>query len=166
MSKFAKTQPHNAPTKKGQQRAAKAAPTAKKVVDSPEVPALDSLSNVAITPSDAPAEPPAGEQKTMTLTFKGLDKRGRSAIYTGAAISIRIGVSAFPDKKPAATIMVGDGALAGPKQKQERKKLTKEERAALPKPTLAERVARAEARTAALKAKLAEAGKPAEQPAL
>jgi len=165
MSKKATAKPQ--PKKGGRLRAVAAkiglAPV-EKVVDPTEAPALDSTSNedVAIQPPQSPATP-AGEQK-MTLTLKGLDKRGRSAIYTGAAIAIRIGVSAFPNKTAAQTIEVADGALAGPKQKAERVarvKLTKEERAALPKPTLAERVARAEARTAALKAKLASAEQPA-----
>lgn len=114
-------------------------------------PAPEALSSepTAMMPHDS------REQQTMTLTLKGLDKRGRMAIYTGAAINLRLGVGAFPNKTAPATIEVADGAFAPRAEKVARKRLTKEERAALPKPTLAERIAAQEKRLAAAKAKLA-----------
>lgn len=93
----------------------------------------------------------------MTLSLKGLDKRGRSAIYTGAAISIRVGLTAFPNKTAPSTIEVADGVFAGPKAK--RAAMTPEERkaarAAAPKLTLAEKIAKREAALERDRAKLA-----------
>lgn len=124
-------------------------------------PAIISLPRVAIRP------PTKKEQEFMTLTLKGLDKRGRNAIYSGAAISLRFPVGAFPNKQAPPTIALPDGALAGPKEaKTPREAMTPEQRkaarAAQPKLTLAEKVAKAEARTAALRDKLAKAGAPAQ----
>lgn len=100
-----------------------------------------------------PAEQAEG-RTIVTLTLKGLDKRGRNAVYLGAAVSLRFPIAAFPGKVPPTSIPV-DG-LAGPRAPKA--KLTAEERKAAranaPKLTLAEKVARAEERTAALKAKL------------
>lgn len=116
-------------------------------------------------------EPPQAAEgpKTMTLTLKGLDKRGRNGIYTGAAVAIRIPVGAFPDKTAPASLEVGDGQLAGPKAK--RSQMTPEERKAArkaqPKLTLAEKVAKAEERAAKLREKLAKGAQAGEaQPAL
>lgn len=89
----------------------------------------------------------------MNLILKGLTKNGKAALYTGAAAQVRINVTAFPDKVPAEVIEVADGALQPAKVKTPKVKLTKEERAALPKPTLAERIANEEKRLARLKAK-------------
>lgn len=123
-------------------------------------------SHAARTPPifvEAPAIMPGHNKEIdfMTLTLKGLDKRGRNAIYTGAAVNLRLAIGLFPNKTAPSTIDIADGVLAGPKVKAERKRLTKEERAALPKPTAAEKIAKLEAKTAALRTKLA-----AEQPAL
>lgn len=93
----------------------------------------------------------------MELTFKSLSKNGKNAFYGGAATVIRIALSAFPDKQAPAVIDVNDGVFAPAKQPKVRE--TKEERkarlAAQPKPTEAEKIARAEAALAKRKAKLA-----------
>lgn len=95
----------------------------------------------------------------MTLSLKGLDKRGRNAIYTGSAVALRIPVGAFPEKTAPASIDVADGIFAGPKAPKAQ--MTAEERkaarAAQPKLTLAEKVAKAEERAAKLREKLAKA---------
>ena len=91
----------------------------------------------------------------MTLTYVKTSRNGKRAIYNGAANSLVFPLTAFPDKQaPASIEVVGDvfAVKAGPKPK-----LTKEERAALPKPTLAEKIARREAALARDKAKLAAA---------
>lgn len=110
---------------------------------------------VATSGSTATSEPaaPEGETKKMVLTLKSKDKRERNAIYTGAAVSIRIPLAAFPDKTPPATLSDFSGLA------EKKPKLTAEERKEArknaPKPTLAERVAAAEKRAAALREKLA-----------
>jgi hypothetical protein len=98
--------------------------------------------------SSQPAEP--AKEKKMTLQFKSLSRNGRNAFYTGAAVTIRIPVAAFPDKQHVESIEVADGVFRPAKRK-----LTKEERAALPKPTLAEKIARQEKALARNKEKLA-----------
>jgi hypothetical protein len=134
------------------------------VVDSPQMNAAQGPPNAAPNPPNEEPPKAAGSRK-MQLNLKGLDKRGRNAIYTGAAVSIRIPIGAFPDKQPPQTLEVGDG-FAGPKEPKAR--MTPEERkaarAAQPKLTLAEKVAKAEQRTAALRAKLQ--GSQGEQPSL
>lgn len=103
------------------------------------------------TPADAPG---TAKDTKMNLTLKGLDKRGRNAIYTGGAVALRFPIGAFENKTAPASLAV-DG-IAGPKAAKvpETKEQRKARLAAAPKPTLAERVARAEKRTADLKAKL------------
>ena len=108
------------------------------------------------------AVPPAGgqtdqiqEQNVMTLSLKGLSRNGKRAIYAGAAQSINFSLGLFPGKVAPPYIEVADGTFAEPKVKVARVKLTKEERAALPKPTLAEKIAKREAQLAKDKAKLA-----------
>lgn len=93
----------------------------------------------------------------MILTFKALSKNAKAAMFTGAARQIRINVDAFPDGQPPATIEVADGIFAGALSAEQRKAAKKDK----PKPTLAERVKKEEARLARLHAKLA-----AEQSAL
>ena len=92
------------------------------------------------------------EQIMTTLTLKSLNKKGTQALYTGARIVIRISVKNFVDATPPTTL---DLDVLPAVVRTAKVKLTKEERALLPKPTLAERVARAEKRAASLKAKLA-----------
>lgn len=126
---------------------------------------VSSPQHVAITPSNAPASEPGTENKAMTLTFKNLSKNGKNAFYAGAAVALRIPLSAFPDKQHPATIEVIDGAFAP--AKAAKVKMTAAERkaanAAKPKPTLAERIQRREEALAKDKAKLAAA---ANQPSL
>lgn len=98
----------------------------------------------------------------MTLTFKNLSRNGKNAFYAGAAVAIRIPLSAFPNKQHAPTIEVADGALAP--AKPARVKMTAEERKAArankPKPTLAEKAAKAKERADKLAAELAAAEQP------
>lgn len=113
--------------------------------------------------TEGPATDSAGkEQGTVELTFKENDKRGRNAIFTGAAVQIRIPLSAFVDSKAPATWPVPDNIFAARKAK-----LTKEQRAEArknaPKPTLADRVAEAEKKAAKLREKLAKANADAAQ---
>ncbi len=93
----------------------------------------------------------------MTLTFKSLDKRGRNAIYVGAAVSLRFPIGAFPGKEAPPSLDVS--GLAEKVTKTPRVKMTAEERkaarAAQPKLTLAEKVAKQEKRLSDAKAKLA-----------
>ena len=111
----------------------------------------------------SPITAPETEQKTMTLTYKNLSKNGKNAFYAGAAVALRIPLTAFVDKVAPQTIEVAGGVFAP--AKQPKAKLTKEERAAQaaqkkaeranqPKPTLAEKIARREAQLAKDKAKL------------
>jgi len=126
----------------------------------------DSPATTADEPAnDAAADTPQQEIKTMTLTLKGIDKRGRNAIYTGAAVSLRLAISAFPNKTAPATFSIPEGVFDGPRPKADRKRLTKEERAALPKPTAAELLKKAEDRVAKLREKVAK-GSTELQPAL
>ena len=120
-----------------------------KVVDTPIEPVVDF--------SHQPTIPPATVSRSsrMTLTYVKTSKNGKRAIYSGAANSLVFPLTAFPGKTaPASIEVVGDvfATKSGPKPK-----LTKEERAALPKPTLAERIAKREAQLAKDKAKLAAA---------
>jgi hypothetical protein len=62
-------------------------------------------------------------EKTVSLQLKGLDKRGRNAVYTGAAVSLRFPVGAFPAKQAPPT-------LAVPGLAEKRPPLTAEERKA------------------------------------
>lgn len=110
----------------------------------------------------AATETKVNQEQTMTLTFKSLSKNGRNAFYSGAAVAIRIPLTAFPNKTAPQSIEVADGAFAP--AKQPKPKMTAEERkaarAAKPKPTLAEQAERARIRAEKLaaKAKAAEAG--------
>jgi hypothetical protein len=94
----------------------------------------------------------AQKASTMTLTLKSLNAKGTQALYTGAHSVIRIAVGNFAGKIAPATLDNFD-ALQGPREKKV--KLTKEERAALPKPTAAEKIRLQEARLAKQTAKLA-----------
>ena len=93
----------------------------------------------------------------MTFTLKGLSKNGKQAIYTGAIQNLRFPVGAFEGKVAPQTI-TDLSVFAAPVVKTPKVKMTPEERkaarAAKPKPTLAEKVAAAQKRAAALQAKL------------
>lgn len=115
----------------------------------------------------APAAAP-GMEKTMTLTFKNLSKNGKNAFYTGAAVALRVPLSAFPNKTAPASIEVADGVFAP--AKQPKSKMTAEERkaqrASTPKPTLAERIAKREAALQRDREKLAKEQAAGAQPQL
>lgn len=95
----------------------------------------------------------------MTLTLKGFSKNGKAAFYSGGALVQRYVVKGFEGGTAPQTIVVPDGVFAAPKQPKVKE--TKEERkarlAALPKPTLAERIAKREKQLEKDKAKLAAA---------
>ncbi len=93
----------------------------------------------------------SAQEHVMTLTFKSLSKNGKRALYSGLRTSVAINLTNFEGAPDEVLDIVGN--FRGPRAKKA--KLSKEERAALPKPTLAERVARANARAAKLSAKLA-----------
>jgi hypothetical protein len=123
-----------------------------KVVDTPIDRVVDSVSEVAaIQPTESAAEQ---QEHHMTLTYVKTSKNGKRAIYSGAANSLVFPLTAFVGGTAPASFSTDDVFVvkAGPKAK-----LTKEERAALPKPTLAEKIARREALLAKDKAKLAAA---------
>lgn len=98
---------------------------------------------------------PTGGRKTMdaTLTYKGLSKSGKYALYSGTRTITRWSITNFPDSKPPQTLQLS-GELAGP-----REKLTKEQRAEArknrPKLTIAERIAKERKRLAKLEAQAA-----------
>jgi hypothetical protein len=102
------------------------------------------------------------EHTTMAvLTLKKLDKRERYGIYTGSAVSIRLPLGAFPNKTAPETVEFA--GLLGPREKKA--PLTAEERkaarAAKPKLTNAEKLAKREAALEKLRAKVAaEAAQP------
>jgi hypothetical protein len=118
------------------------------LVDTPPAPVVESPKPITASSVEHP----------MTLTFKSLNKKNTAAIYTGARTSIRISTANFADKVPPPSLSDFSALLAA---KVAAPKLTKEERAALraskPKPTEAERIARAETALAKRKAKLAAA---------
>lgn len=96
----------------------------------------------------------------FTLVRNDKQRRSTNIVYTAAGLkgSVRFSKSAFVDGNPPAefVVSIGDGIIAPPKAP--RAKMTPEERkaarAAQPKLTLAEKVAKAEKRAADLKAKL------------
>lgn len=94
---------------------------------------------------------------TVTLNRDNKTRRSTSIVYTGTGFrgSVRVSKSAFLNAEAPATLEVPTSwPLAQPKQKVTE---TKEERkarlASLPKPTLAEKIAKRESQLAALKAK-------------
>lgn len=124
-------------------------PGTKKVVDTPSAGEV-SLQNQVIS---QPATP-ANQEKTMTLSLKGLSKNGKVAFYSGALFTQRYVVKGFTGGTAPQSISVPDGTFEGPKQPAV--KLSAEERKAAratkPKPTLAEKIASREAALAKLKA--------------
>jgi len=124
---------------------------------------------VASAPADAvrsssteqPGIPPASQERKhmdVTLTLnKAPRKSERIVIFNSPLNSVQFLRTAFGETIPETLTVSGDFA----EPKASKVKETKEERkarlAALPKPTLADRVAAAEKRAADLKAKLAKA---------
>jgi hypothetical protein len=112
----------------------------------------------AITP--APDSTTQSEQsgtegrKTMTLTLKGFSKNGKAAMYSGAKRQLRFPIDGFEGGSAPQTLEIPEGIFA---VGQARQKLTPEERkaarAAKPKLTLAEKIAKREEALARLKAK-------------
>lgn len=104
----------------------------------------------------------------MTLTLKSLSKNGKNAYYTGAAVTVRLALATFINKTAPQSIEV-EGDFAEPKAPRvPRAKMTEAEKEAAkqarknaPKPTLAERAAKAKERADKLAAQAA-----AEQPSL
>ncbi len=143
------------PSREAARRAKKEKSTiSQKVVDSASVTEVRSEQVESNSAIDAAAQKQP-QEKTMTLTLKNLSKNGKRAIYSGALQSINFTLGLFPNKTAPASIEVADGVFAV--SKPAKVKLTKEERAALPKPTLAERIAKREAQLAKDKAQLAAA---------
>ena len=81
----------------------------------------------------------------MTLVYVKTSKIGKRAIFSGAALSLAFPLALFVDKTAPATI-TDLSAFAEKVAKTPKAKLTKEERAALPKPTIAERAKKAQDR--------------------
>lgn len=133
-----------------------------KVVDTPAAVEVDSSKS---EPEAITQPVNSVQEQNMTLTFKSISKNGRSAIYGFGRNSVRFALTAFTDKTHPATISVSpsDGSFVEPatpkaQMTAEEKAAAKAARAALPKPTLAERIAKREAALAKDKAKLAAAG--------
>lgn len=120
-----------------------------KEVDSPPPRAIESPQTNGAAFDSAPTElqPPIQKEHTVHLTFKGLSKNGKQAIYVGARTNIRIATASF-EGQPDQTIDLNGATLLGAKQPKQ--KLSAEERKALrankPKSTLAERAAKAKER--------------------
>lgn len=132
--------------------------TPEKKVDSGYASPVESSRNHAmLAQSPITVDSAHKEKKVMQLTLKGLSKNGKTAFYTGAANTIRVGVAAFTNKTAPQTIDVADGIFAG--ARQPKAKLTPEERkaarAAAPKLTLAQKIEKRRAALAKLEAKAA-----------
>lgn len=117
-------------------------------LDSPSIPLVESPLTVH------PAPTAQKDKQTMKLTLKGLNRKQTTALYSGTPGTVRIGLAAFPNKTAPAEIEVAGGVFAVKAPKAAKVKLSKEERAALPKPTTAEKIAKMEARLVAAKKKL------------
>lgn len=125
------------------------------VVDSAPQHDVD-LSQSPIPANDSPGSAEDGTshagEKMMTITLKTLSKNGKQAYYSGAAQILRFPLGAFPNKTAPQTLEVPEGTFAGAKEPKtpkaqmtpEQKAAEKAARAAAPKPTLAERIARRE----------------------
>lgn len=139
--------------------------------------AVASTPEIGNTPQTAPESPapntPAPGRKrtamqTITATLAPKQRKSKNIVMFNLGDrknAIQLPKTLFGDSLPEGFSIQLVGEFAEPKVREPRKKLTKEERAARPKPTLAERAAKAEERAAKLRAKLAEAEKAAEQPA-
>lgn len=140
--------------------------------DSPCNEIAEPVESVQLLAHDAPAPTPgmtpapSRNEHTMNLTLKRSDaarKGVRLVIYNftdGRAGSVQFLRTAFPkDAVPDTITMEGDFAEYVPKEAKVKETAAerKARLAALPKLTLAEKVARAEKRTADLRAKLAKA---------
>ena len=125
---------------------------------------VDTSCEVVVRSLNAPIMALPIQERTMTLTLKGLNRRGTQAIYTGLRTAVRFPLAAFLNKT-APTVIKIEGDFAPPtapkaKLTAEQKEAAKLARKNAPKPTEAERIARAEAALAKRKAKLAEKEQP------
>lgn len=106
----------------------------------------------------------SGEKKMeqRTLTFTKLSKSGTYAIYAGLRAKVRIPVTVFPESKPVDSF-TANGEFAGARTRKPA--MTKEERAAYraaqPKLTLAQKIAKQEAKLD--KMRKAQSAQPTEQ---
>lgn len=89
----------------------------------------------------------------MTLTRSGLSKNGKTAMYSGLRNVLRIPVIVF-EGGTAPDSLTLDGAAFAVAKIVETKEQRKARIAALPKPTLAEKVAKRQKQLDAMKAKL------------
>jgi len=125
-----------------------------KTVDTATEPAVDLPQSSGTT--DINISSGAQTHMAITLKLKGLSKSGKYALYSGLRTVARLSVTDFPDSKPVDTFTV-EGDFAGPRVPKA--KLSKEERAELrknaPKPTLAEKAAKLEAKLAKLREQVA-----------
>lgn len=134
----------------------------------------DNMKGATLAPTAA-IQPAARKDTIVQLQLKGLSKNGKQAIYSGAKQSVRFAVASFVGGTAPQTIDLPDGvfeaapqpkAAMTPEEKAAAAAAKKAERAAKPKPTLAERVAAAEARLQKQKDKLAAEAAAANQPQL
>lgn len=131
--------------------------------------AVDNASSVVIQSGSrtSPSTTQQKGQKTMQLTKAGTSKNGKAAFYDGAKQRLRIPLGVFAGGQAPDTIDVPEGLFeAKPTPKY---KMTAEERkaarAAAPKLTLAEKIAKREEALARLKAKAAQEAQAQGQPA-
>lgn len=116
---------------------------------------VDMSSSLEVDCQKSAIMPQGLEKKVMVLTFKGLSKNRKNAFYSGAKNVQRFALSGFVGKEAPASFEVADGVFeptAAPKVKLSAEE-RKAQRAAQPKPTLAELAQRAQARADKLKAK-------------
>lgn len=108
-------------------------------------------------PAPSPASPARSHKMQITLNRSTATRKDERLVIfeyaDGRAGQVQFLRSAFPEAIPDTITMEGD--FAERVVKTPKTKLTKEERAALPKPTLAEKLQAAEARAQKLRDKLA-----------
>ncbi len=99
-------------------------------------------------------------EKTMRVTKRGQSKNGKATFYEGAGAPLRFQNNVFVDNTPPDTIDFAEGIFKAPRAPKV--KLTPEERkaarAAKPKPTAAEKLAKLEEKAAKLRAEAAAEG--------
>jgi hypothetical protein len=107
------------------------------------------------------------KEKTMTLTFKNLNKKQTQAIYSGIRGAVRFPLSAFENRQAPQTLDVtGPFAEAAKPKAQMSAEERKAARAAAPKPTLAEKIAKREAQLQRLREKAATEAQAGQQASL
>lgn len=136
------------PSKRAQRHITKrvAVQSLEQTVDSIVPDAVASSQSAAITL-------PQAKDSHMTLTRSGLSKNGKTAMYSGLRNVLRIPVIVF-EGGTAPDSLTLDGAAFAVAKIVETKEQRKARIAALPKPTLAEKVAKRQKQLDAMKAKL------------